>query len=110
MGYVVKATRPDGTANWLSDSEKNETRRLVDRESAAVFASRFDAHKAIAGTPSEFDRQGMLITRPLPAFHLGHLTPIAGNDRDPGTDRRAITHRANRADVQPVVRVTVVAK
>jgi hypothetical protein len=62
MGYVVKATRPDGTVTWLSASEKNETRRLVDRDSAAVFATRFDAHKAIAGTPSDFERQGIFFS------------------------------------------------
>jgi hypothetical protein len=51
MRYVVKATSPDGTVDWICETEFSGLRVFGDRESAEIFRTQIEARAAIVSLP-----------------------------------------------------------
>jgi hypothetical protein len=62
MPYVVKATSPNGTVDWISQARFAGLRSFDKRESAEIFATKQDAHAAMDSLPIVFGSTGVLFS------------------------------------------------
>jgi hypothetical protein len=61
-GFVVKATKPDGTERWLASPNKHIIRGLASRDSAAVFPTVEDAQGEADGAAIGYAVLGIVLS------------------------------------------------